>query len=72
MILDQKHLNLERRDKLKDLLNAKIAAFQGTRSCWKGKPIELELKSGSKPFCAKAYKITKAYNDIAKKEVARL
>ena len=57
---------------MKSLLKAKIAAFQGTRGKWKGKPIELKVKEGLVPFYTKPYKIPKAYEGTTKTEVKRL
>ena len=43
MMQDQKYLKAEEREKLKKLLQEKIAAFQGTRGKWRGQHIELNL-----------------------------
>ena len=45
----QSHLTNDRKEQLKSQ-KAKIAAFQGTRGKWKGKPIELKVKEGLVPF----------------------
>ena len=41
LVQTQQHLDDEQRDKLKKLLNLKLALFKGERGNWKGKPMEV-------------------------------
>jgi hypothetical protein len=46
--------------------------FQGKCGNFNGKPITLELLTGSKPFYRKTFSIPKAYQQIVKNEIAWL
>lgn len=72
VVNQQTHLTADERDQLQRTLFDFQDLFQGKRGEFIGKPIELELLPGSKPFYGKPFSIPKAYQQITKDEVARL
>ena len=68
VIENQNHLDSGKKNQLKELIHRQIEAFKGLRGSWKGKPIEIELVEGAKPYFSKPYKIPKAYEPVTRKE----
>ena len=46
--------------------------FNGTLGTWKTDSVNFELKEYANPICSQPYPVTKAHEEIPKKEVARL
>ena len=67
-----KHLTSDEQELVLEFLKKYEVAFQGTRGNWNGKPIELELNEGAKPFYDKPFRILQAYKTLVKREVERL
>jgi hypothetical protein len=72
VVQKQTHLCSDERDELLQALKDFQELFQGKPGEYKGKPIELELLSNTKPFYAKPFSIPKAYQQITKDEISRL
>ena len=63
--------NHQRRDLLRVMLKYE-PIFAGKVGKWKGKPIDIILKDGTKPYHAKAYRVPQAYLKVFKDEIDRL
>ena len=66
------HLNREEQDQLCELLEQYPVLFGGGLGKLDIKPIELELKPGSKPYHARAFPIPQSLERTTKKEIGRL
>jgi len=67
-----KHLSLDERQSLLDLLNEFEDLFDGTLGDWKTEPVSFELKEGAKPYHGRPYPVPKVHKETTKKEVDRL
>jgi len=65
----QTHLSAEEREKLKILLGKYETLFNGTLGKWQGKPFDIELLPGAKPYHARVYPVPHAYERSLKTEV---
>jgi len=68
LVAGLEHPDEEEKLQLLPVLQEHEAAFAGTWGKWDGKPIELELKEGYKPYYGKPYQIPQAYRELVKKE----
>ena len=69
MVLNCTHLTNEQQDSLIKLFSKYELLFDGSLGLVPGVLVHLDLKPGSKPYCAWAYKIPHSIYEIAKKEV---
>ena len=65
------HLIAEEREKLKILLGKYETLFDGTLGKWQGKPYDIELQPGAKPYHARAYPVPHAYERPSSKSSSR-
>ena len=72
VISKQNHLSVPERLVLEKILKLRIKCFQGKRGSWKGKPIQLELRTNATPCSARPFSIPQAYRELVKNEIDRL
>ena len=69
---NQTHLDKGKRNKLFAMLKIVEEAFQGILGEWKGRSIDIELKTDAIPYHGRAYKIPQSLKATLKKEIDRL
>ena len=62
-----KHLSLDERQSLLDLLKDFEDLFDGTLGDWKTEPVSFELKEGAKPYHGRPYPVPKVHKETIKK-----
>jgi hypothetical protein len=74
LVVDEhcKHLPVQDRNKLLDLLKEFEDLFDGTLGEWNTEPVHLELKEGAKPFHGRPFPVPKIHKNTLIKELNRL
>jgi len=72
VVLESKHLTQKEQIELFRLLKKYEYLFDGTLGKWKGRPVDIELKEGAKPYHAKPYPIPHSLKETTHKECDRL
>ena len=64
-----KHLSLDERQSLLDLLKEFEDLFDGTLGDWKTEHVSFELKEGAKPYHGRPYPVPKVHKETKKKKL---
>mgnify|MGYP002063084857 CR=1 FL=1 len=67
-----KHLNLEEKKLLKEMLKRHTELFSGGLGTLNIKPVKLELKPGATPYHARSFPVPKSLEATTKREIDRL
>lgn len=66
------HLNDRQKRQLMDVLASHKSLFDGTLGRYRGKPYDIEVKEGAKPYHAKPFPVPRVHEQTLKMEVDRL
>ena len=69
MVLRCNHYSAEQQHAFHSFFSKYKGLFRGKLGSVPGPPVSLKLKPGSKPFCSRAYTVSKSIEQVAKKEI---